>query len=73
MRQPEGFVATGQENLVRRLHKSLYGLKQASRVWNAKHKPTNPCLNTRRQEEEFIMVVIWANDGLVTAPYTSRP
>ena len=31
MLQPEGFAETGKENLVCRLNKSLYGLKQATR------------------------------------------
>ena len=31
MKQPEGFVAQGQENLVCRLKKSIYGLKQSPR------------------------------------------
>ena len=35
MRQPEGFVEEGQEHLVCRLKKSIYGLKQSSRCWNA--------------------------------------
>ncbi|KZV42797.1 hypothetical protein F511_20248 [Dorcoceras hygrometricum] len=33
MLQPEGFGETGKENLVCRLKKSLYGLKQVPRCW----------------------------------------
>ena len=35
MRQPEGFVVEGTENLVCRLKRSIYGLKQSSRCWNS--------------------------------------
>ena len=34
MRQPEGFVTKGQEHLVCKLKKSIYGLKQSPRCWN---------------------------------------
>ena len=33
MAQPEGFLKSGQENKVYKLVKSIYGLKQARRVW----------------------------------------
>ena len=35
MKQPEGFVAEGQEDLVCKLKRSIYGLKQSLRCWNA--------------------------------------
>ena len=34
MRQPEGFVETGKEDLVCKLKKGIYGLKQLGRVWH---------------------------------------
>jgi hypothetical protein len=34
MEQPPGFEVLGKEDWVMRLMKSIYGMKQASRVWN---------------------------------------
>lgn len=34
MRQPPGFITPGQEGLVCKLRKSIYGLKQSARSWN---------------------------------------
>jgi Reverse transcriptase (RNA-dependent DNA polymerase) len=34
MRQPEGFIQKGDENLVCKLIKGIYGLKQSGRVWH---------------------------------------
>lgn len=36
MRQPPGFEARGKENLICRLRRSIYGLKQSARCWSEK-------------------------------------
>ena len=76
MEQPEGFITPGNEKKVCRLIKSIYGLKQASRVWNIKfnefllkfgltRSSADPCVYYRHQEEEITIVVIYVDDGLI--------
>jgi hypothetical protein len=36
MTQLDGYEAIGQKNLIYKLKKTIYGLKQAQRVWNKK-------------------------------------
>ena len=38
MEQPPGYTKGGEKNLVYKLKRSLYGLKQSSRCWNTVFK-----------------------------------
>lgn len=78
MVQPEGFVAPGQENKVCRLHKCLYGLKQASRVWGEHftdfikqqgltQSEADPCLFSRTNGAEKTFLVTWVDDNIVAS------
>ena len=68
MKQPEGFVAKGQDHLVCQLKKSLYGLKQSPRCWNIaldKHLKeigfvqveSDPCIYRASSGEPFFIGV----------------
>lgn len=75
--QPEGYERKGQEHLVYRLVKALYGLRQAPRAWYAK---LNRCLEelgfkrcpyehgvyTRRENGEVLIIAVYVDDILVT-------
>lgn len=76
MRQPEGFVQKGKESLILRLRKSLYGLKQAGRTWNAKMDTTlkshgftaldaDQCIYIRRKQSSFILLSLYVDDLLI--------
>ncbi len=80
MKQPEGFLADGQENLVCRLEKSIYGLKQSPRCWNqaldTKLKMMNftpsksdPCIYLSTTDSLFILAV-YVDDILVSRKIT---
>ena len=73
MQQPEGYVRPGEENLVCRLRKSLYGLKQSSRCWNKtfreflqnegfKQSAADPCVFIRESEEGLAVVAVYVDD-----------
>ena len=76
LEQPEGFIVTGKETKVCRLRKCIYGLKQVSRVWNRTFDDfllsfgltrsiTDPCIYFSRHQNNFTIVAIWVDDGLV--------
>ena len=52
MMQLDGFIAKGQEHLVCKLHKSIYGLKQTFCSWNRRFNKTIKILDFDQNEVE---------------------
>ena len=70
MMQPEGFVAKNQEHMVCKLKRSIYGFKQASRLWNIifdqeiklfgfEQNLDEPCVYKRHQSSNFPSTLCW--------------
>nr|GEW42722.1 retrovirus-related Pol polyprotein from transposon TNT 1-94 [Tanacetum cinerariifolium] len=84
MLQPEGFEQKGKENLVCRLNKSLYGLKQVPRCWykrfdsfiigigyNRLH--ADPFAYFKRfGNNDFVILLLYVDDMLVAGPNKDR-
>lgn len=75
--QPEGYIKKGQEQMVYKLLKALYGLRQAPRAWYAKLNkclvdlgftrcPYEHAVYTKREGGEVLIVGIYVDDLLVT-------
>lgn len=83
MKLPKGFYSSEKgENLVCRLVKSLYDLKQASRQWNA--KLTDALLNsgyqqshrdyslfTKKKGSGLVIILVYVDDLLITGNDTA--
>jgi hypothetical protein len=76
--QPEGFVKSGQEHLVCKLKKALYGLKHAPRPWYAKidyfflqqgfmRSKSDPNLYTKFDEKGHVVLIsLYVDDLIIT-------
>ena len=77
MEQPDGYIQPGKENLVCKLQKSLYGLKQSPRCWNTafqeymeviqfKQSTADPCIYVKMTDAIAILAV-YVDDLIVMA------
>jgi hypothetical protein len=77
MRQPEGYVVKGKEDLVCRLKRTLYGLKQSAREWNKTlhasllsmgftQSAVDHCLYSRHDGNGLeALIGVWVDDCLI--------
>ena len=76
MTQPEGFVSKGNEHLVCKLLRTIYGLKQASRRWNIRFDETikefdfiknidEPCVYKKVSGSAVTFLVLYVDDILL--------
>jgi hypothetical protein len=83
MEQPPGFEAPGKEEWVMRLMKSIYGMKQASRIWNQMlHKAISDmgferlqcewCIYCRTSPTGTNIFVVHVNDIISTASSANK-
>ena len=73
MQQPDGFVDTDNPEMVCRLRKRLYGLKQAAQCWNKiideffknsgyVQSDAGRCISYKRVEKIFVIAAVYVDD-----------
>jgi hypothetical protein len=81
--QPPGFIQQGEEKKVLKLHKALYGLRQAPRAWNLKLDSVlhqlgfSKCksehgLYTRVKNQSRLLVGVYVDDLIITGESSSE-
>ena len=83
MEQPEGFVGKDQAHLVCKLKKSIYGLKQSPRCWNAAldehlcsigftQSTSDPCIYTLEGERGLVILGVHVDNIMLAAESDKR-
>lgn len=78
MEQPEGYIKQGEEQLVCKLIKSLYGLKQSPRAWNKKLNEeltkagfarceSDHCVYLKKDETGQVYLLVYVDDLIIIA------
>jgi hypothetical protein len=76
MEQPPGYLQPGRENLVCKLKKSLYGLKQSPRCWNNafrqhmesirfQQSSADPCVFIQTEDTSVTIVAVYVDDLII--------
>ena len=83
MKQPEGFLTKGKENLVCELKRSIYGLKQSPRCWNEAvdkflkeldftQSLNDPCIYINNSGGEVLIVAVYVDDIILAGKSSTR-
>ena len=83
MKQPPGYVQSGKENLVCKLRKSIYGLKQSPRCWNQKlcdhlkslgfkESGADSCVFIKNETSTLKIIAVYVDDLILIAKSLSE-
>ena len=85
MEQPPGYIEKGEEHLVCKLKRSLYGLKQSSRCWstvfkeymesiNFKPCTADPCIFVTGEGADLTIIAVYVDDliAITKTPETMK-
>ena len=76
MEQPPGYIKKGEKDLVCKLNRSIYGLKQSSRCWNTVFKQyiktinfiqsiADPCIFISGEEANLTIIAVYVDDLII--------